>query len=379
MNDFLYFKILDNTVLSWLIAAGVILIAFLIRKLISQVIANFIIRFFPKKSNVSFSSDFKQYISTPLGDLIFIIIALGALDKLTLPSFCNIKVYGQITFAHVLQTASRVIAIYASFKLFSGIAKFLFALWRNRADTANNKSLVQLIGVFGGIVNVMLIMFAIMTIANIAFGLNIQGFITSLGIFSAAIALAGKESLENLIASFIIFLDKPFYIGDTVSVNGSQGTIETIGLRSSRLRTADQTILVVPNKRMVDSIVTNFSLRTKWRYTEELQIGLSTKTEDLKILQDAISEILNEDKRVEPKFVYFKETGSNAHVIYLEFFVVVGPTMQEVYDIYSSINEKINEIFKEKNISFAQESSTIEVHTTDQNAIKNGDNDQSPV
>lgn len=371
MNEFLNFQILDNSVKSILIAVAVIVFAFLVRRLISQVIANFIIRFFPQRENRNYSIDFKKFISIPLGDLIFFIIAVGALNKLHEPSFFEIPLYKKLTVGKLVEILSQIVVIYSAFKLFIGISKFLFALWRNRAEDAKNKSAMQLIGVVGGIVNVILIMFAIMTIANIAFGLNIQGFITSLGIFSAAIALAGKESLENLIASFIIFLDKPFYIGDYVSVGTNQGTIEAIGLRSSRLRSPDQVVIVVPNKQMVDSVVTNFSLRTKWRYIENLEVSLSATSDQLSMLQSSIFDILSNHEKIESKFVYLKETGKNAHIIYIEYYIVVGPTMQGVYDVYSNINEQINSLFKKMGISFAQESSTISIVTADQENIKN--------
>jgi MscS family membrane protein len=88
--------------------------------------------------------------------------------------------------------------------------------------------------------------------------------------------LAAKKSLENLITSFIIFFDKPFFTADTVKVNGITGKIEKIGLRSTRIRTIDKTLITVLNKQMVDSIVDNLSMRTKRR--AEISLELSTKT-----------------------------------------------------------------------------------------------------
>ncbi|MFT4203719.1 MAG: mechanosensitive ion channel family protein [Chitinophagaceae bacterium] len=363
MNEFLNFQILDNSVKAILIAIGVMLFAFFIRRLVSQVIANFIIRFSPKDEKRTHSIDFKQYISIPLGDLIFILIAFAALDKLNAPSFFAVKIYKKITIDRMLESLSQIVVIYCAFRLFTGISKFLFALWRNKAEKSKNKSAMQLIGVVGGIVNALLIMFAMMTIVNIAFGVNVGGFLAGLGIFSAAVALAGKESLENLIASFVIFLDNPFYIGDYVSVGSDEGTIESIGLRSSRLRSPDQVVIVVPNKKMVDSVVTNFSLRTKWRYIETLEVTLSATSEQLRSLQSAIADILKSEEKVDSQFVYLKETGKSAHLIYIELSIVVGPAMQDVYDVYSHINEQINDLFKKRNIAFAQESSTVSIVT----------------
>jgi MscS family membrane protein len=81
-------------------------------------------------------------------------------------------------------------------------------------------------------------------------------------LWGAALALAARESLENIIASFIIFFDKPFVTGDNLKIQQVTGTVERIGLRSTRIRTADKTLVSVPNKQMVDSIVDNLSMRT---------------------------------------------------------------------------------------------------------------------
>ncbi|PZP50141.1 MAG: hypothetical protein DI598_06290 [Pseudopedobacter saltans] len=358
MNEFLNFQILDNSVKSVLIALLVILFAFLVRRLISQVVANFIIRFFPKNSARNYSKDFKDFISVPLGNLLFILIAINALDRLSTPSFMEHAFFGT-KLSKIWGGVVTIIVVYSTFRFFTGISKFVFSVWGNKALDSKNKSAVQLLNVFGGIVNVILIIIAIIIIAKSVFSLDVSGFITSLGIFSAAIALAGKESLENLIASFIIFLDKPFYIGDYVSVGSNQGTIESIGLRSSRLRSSDQTIIVVPNKQMVDSVVTNFALRTKWKYTQNLEVTLSANAQDLQMLQDAIRKILTTNESVDSQYVYLKSTGGSAHIIYMEYYILVGPAMQTVYDVYSEINKEIITLFQSSNIEFAQETSTV--------------------
>ena len=73
--------------------------------------------------------------------------------------------------------------------------------------------------------------------------------------------MSARESLENLIASFIIFFDKPFETGDTVKIKEFVGVVERIGLRSTRIRTFDKSLVAVPNKQMVDNILDNWSKR----------------------------------------------------------------------------------------------------------------------
>ena len=111
-------------------------------------------------------------------------------------------------------------------------------------------------------------------------------------------ALAAKESLENLIASFVIFFDKPFYTGDVVKVNNITGTVEHIGLRSTRIRTQEKTLVTVPNKQMVDSVVDNLSMRNQRRAEIKLEFVPKTTTENIENLITELKKILQSGKVV---------------------------------------------------------------------------------
>src|SRR5439155_27022864 len=112
-------------------------------------------------------------------------------------------------------------------------------------------------------------------------------------IVGAAIALALRESLENLIASFVIFFDKPFTTGDFVRVQSVAGNVERIGLRSTRIRTTDKSYVTVPNKQMVDSILDNVTLRSQIRGEINLFIDLQTSPARIQQLLDAIKKYLS--------------------------------------------------------------------------------------
>ena len=107
-----------------------------------------------------------------------------------------------------------------------------------------------------------LVIIGILLVLRFSFNKEIGNLLTGLSLVGAAIALATRESMENLIASFIIFFDKPFITGDLVKVNNLTGNIEKIGLRSTRIRTLEKTYISVPNKQMVDTIVDNMTNMT---------------------------------------------------------------------------------------------------------------------
>jgi MscS family membrane protein len=132
--------------------------------------------------------------------------------------------------------------------------------------------------------------------------------LAGLSLVGAAIALAAKESLENLIASFIIFFDKPFRVGDLLKVHQINGQVEHIGLRSTRIRTADKTYVTIPNKQMVDSIVDNQSQRKQRRGELLLQIDLKTSVLEISQL---ISEL--QEKIVIPEVVELTVLLSDIH------------------------------------------------------------------
>jgi len=132
---------------------------------------------------------------------------------------------------------------------------------------------------FRDFLKVILVIIGILMILSMAFGFEVSKLWTGLGIAGVALALATKESIENLIASFIIFFDKPFQTGDVLIVNNITGTVEKIGLRSTRIRTNQKTYVTVPNKQMVDSIVDNQTLRTQRKGEIRLQLDSSTPSD----------------------------------------------------------------------------------------------------
>jgi MscS family membrane protein len=183
-----------------------------------------------------------------------------------------------------------------------------------------------IIGIIGG-----------MLILHFAFAYNVGSLLTGLSIVGAAIALALRESLENLIASFVIFFDKPFTTGDFVKVQNISGNVEKIGLRSTRVRTTDKSYVTVPNKQMVDSILDNVSLRSQIRGEINLFINQQTSHEKMKQLLEATKGYLSGIKDVQSYNVFFNDFRGQAFVVFVEFFTPNISTNQ-----FNSIKDQLN-------------------------------------
>ena len=140
----------------------------------------------------------------------------------------------------------------------------------------------------------------------------------------AALALSSKESIENLIGSFIIFFDKPFTVGDTVKVNNISGAVEKIGLRSTRIRTDLKTYVTVPNKQMVDSIVDNQTLRTYRKAEIRLQFESSTAPTRSAFFRDC-RKILQEKASISDPTVFPHGYFRNFFLVNVDFFTAPVP------------------------------------------------------
>ncbi len=197
-----------------------------------------------------------------------------------------------------------------------------------------------------------------------SFHRNIGNLLTGLSLVGAAVALATRESLENLIASFIIFFDKPFVTGDLVKVLNFTGTVEKIGLRSTRIRTDSKTYITVPNKQMVDSILDNITLRTQRKVEIRLELRLATTVDEIKQLIVSTKNILQQQNEIEEFTVYLQETGKNAHIVLIEFFTPMPQEIATFFALRENINLSIIKTLQELKIELASNNADIKVYNT---------------
>ena len=318
MDHFLQKKVFDNTIESCLYVVGTILIMLLLKRLISKYLAQQLFKMIANKKSQTARQSFLDLVVEPLGLFLLLSISIIALDNLKFPGVLDYKIY-RITSQQLIESIANGIMVIVFIRLCLRIIDFIATILEEKANLTKDQTDNQLIIFFKDFFKVILVIIGVLLMMKFSFNKSIGNLLTGLSIVGAAIALATRESMENLIASFIIFFDKPFVVGDLVKVNGFTGNIEKIGLRSTRIRTTDKTYISVPNKQMVDSIVDNVSLRTQRKEELRLEIDLATNAMQLKALTDAVQQMLTLPE-IENKAVFLSETGKNAHVIAIEFF-----------------------------------------------------------
>ena len=245
------------------------------------------------------------------------------------------------------------------FILLLRIIDFIARILEKKADLTPNQSDNQLIIFFRDFFKALISIIGIMMALNYAFNLNVGSLITGLSIVGAGIALALRESLENLIASFIIFFDKPFTTGDLVKVLTVTGTVEKIGLRSTRIRTDQKTYVSVPNKQMVDSVLENLSLRTQRKGELKLEIDPTTAVAKIELLLTGIQKIL-ERKEVQEAHVLLNDISMQAFIITVDYFTA-SVTINEFNTIKQAINLSTLKLMEESAVEIAGASTDVQV------------------
>ena len=161
-----------------------------------------------------------------------------------------------------------------------------------------------------------LILFALVMAAS-QVGINVTAALAGLGVAGIAVGFAAQDLLSNIIAGFVIFLDKPFGVGDVIRMEEQYGSVTNITLRSTRIRTRQNTYVVVPNKRIIDAVVVNHSKHGETRV--DVPVGIAYKEsiiEARKVLLDAVSNLEDIIDHPGPSVVVDELAGSsvNLHV-----------------------------------------------------------------
>ena len=203
------------------------------------------------------------------------------------------------------------------------------------------------------LLKVFVVVIGVLVVLGEVFGVNVTALIGGLGIGGLAVAFAAKESLENLIASFTIFLDQPFGVGDLVTAGAVSGTVEKIGFRSTRLRTAEKSYLTVPNKSMIDKPLDNLSQRTARRVGFTLILSHGTSSEQLRaIIADGIAVLKAHPKITQDVQIKFNALTQAGKEVTIEYFVETS-SYDEYLDVKEDLNFRLVEVVEQHGGEFA--------------------------
>ncbi|MBO9572452.1 MAG: mechanosensitive ion channel [Chitinophagaceae bacterium] len=343
------FKIFDNTLGNYILITGVILLVVSVKRFLSRVAAALVFKVVKRIASGVDKKSFVNLVVPPLENFIMILVILVTLEKLKYPCILDVHIY-KVSLHRVIDIIAMCVMIISFIWLLLRIIDFIALILEQKANLTESQSDNQLILFFKDFFKVILVIVAILMILKFGFNFKISSLITGLSLAGAAIALATRESIENLIASFIIFFDKPFSTGDLIKVQNIQGTVEKIGLRSTRLRTTQKSYVTVPNKQMVDSIMDNITLQTQRRAFVQLELSADTPHEMVNQLILGIEEIMQRrSDKIENHTVFLADIIKNAYIINIEFFTATIP-VADFNALRQYINLAIIELMSQMNI-----------------------------
>ena len=367
-TQFLQTEFLGNSLQDYCWFLGAIVVGLLFKKLFSRYLSRLLYKVIGKKDIEIGVEKFNELLSKPIGLFIMLsIIYLGASHIQYPPSWNlgNVEEFGLKMMVSKVYVLVYVISIFwILLKVIDYVGLILFA----RAEKTENKMDDQLIPFIIEIAKIMTYIFALFIIMGNVFDVNITALATGLGIGGIALAMASKESLENLLGSFTIFFDRPFTVGDMVTVGSVTGRVEKVGFRSTRIRTFDRSLVTVPNKKMIDAELDNLGMRPIRRVKFSVGLTYHTSIEQIKkIVADMQTMIDNhprttnaegkksKDKEGKVRFDEFGDSSLNIFVLYY----VDSPKWDDLIDVREDINYKIMEIVKKHNSDFAFPSTTV--------------------
>ncbi|MDR2428544.1 MAG: mechanosensitive ion channel family protein [Candidatus Margulisbacteria bacterium] len=268
-----------------------------------------------------------------------------------------------LNFQHLLVSA-------AALKFLNVTAKILFAYYGIRfltnfvtplvehglgkKNTFNNKQTATVIKILLQI----LIWTLTLTLLLDNLGIRVSALVTGLGIGGVAIALASQSILGDLFSYFIIFFDRPFELGDYIVIGEFRGTVENIGVKTTRLRSLDGEELVFSNTDLTGSRVRNYKRMNLRRVVFRLNLPQQTPLEKLQEVPRLLETIIREQQQASFDRAHFAEFGASTLVFEVVYYVLSND-YNRYMDIQQAINFRIKEEFVKRNIELAYPAQAI--------------------
>lgn len=184
------------------------------------------------------------------------------------------------------------------------------------AASADNNLDQLMVEITRKVLKITLIIVSILFIGQSIFNLNITTLLAGAGVVGLAIAFASRETLANFFGTLVIILDRPFRCGDRIQVNGVDGLVKAVGMRSTRILTADESVYTIPNSRIAECDIENISNHGVIRFAFTIGLVYETPGGDIekamKILHEIADDFHGKDPQSRQPRVFFETLGSSA-------------------------------------------------------------------
>ena len=331
----------------------IVVLGFLFHKLMTFMFRRGISGLLHRMGYVDLASKVVLPIARP-ASLLFVIMLLGVLVPLVqLP-----VVLGKWIFL-VIRAALPFFATLVFYRMVDLVGVYMdhFA---NKTDNTLDDQLVPLVR--KALRTFVVIIGALFILDNLEF--NVTAFMAGLSIGGLAFALAAQDTIKNFFGSLMIFIDKPFQIGDWVTSGEIDGTVEEVGFRSTRIRTFRNSVTYVPNGKLADAVVDNHGLRQYRRFSTKLSLTYDTPPQLVELFVEGLRRIVAQhpQTRKDCYEIYLNELGAHSlDVMFYIFFAV--PTWSEELKAKHEVLIKIMKLADTLGVRFAFPTQTLHMET----------------
>lgn len=346
MNEFLTKTFYHNTIQQWAISFLFIFGAVIVAKIVYWAFGN-IVKKATEKTKSRLDDIIVDMIEEPI---VFGITILGifiGMERLTFPhgfdTFLN-KIYHVLVAINVTWLIARTI---------DALIKEYIAPWVDKSDKNLDN---QLLPVIRKGLKIIIWSLGIIVALNNA-GYDVGALIAGLGIGGLAFAMAAKDTVSNFFGGVTVFTDKPFKLGDRIKINGFDGTIVDIGVRSTRLKTLDNRIVTIPNAKFTDSFIENVTSEPNRKVVLNLGLTYDTPPDKMKLALEILKEINQENASTEEEaLVMFNSFGDFSLGIWFAYYIKSG---ESILQTQTDMNLAILKKFNENGLEFAFPTQTL--------------------
>ncbi len=340
--DTLFFK---NSLLSWLVAHGTSVVVFAALLLLRRVIVRRALAM-SAKTAMKWDDTLAELLRQTSAPFLFVFALTCGARLLSLPDRMSVALNTIVIVVLLIQVGIWLTAAARDI------------LERYRADKLpNDRSTATMIGAISFVVQ-LVIWSAVLLLVLDNMGFDITALVASLGVGGVAVALATQNILGDLFSSLAIVLDKPFVLGDFIIVDDLLGSVENIGLKTTRLRALSGEQLIFSNADLIGSRVRNFGRMYERRVLFPIGVTYQTPRRDLERIPDMLRAAIESQDDVRFDRAHFASYGDFS-INFETVYYVLSPEYNRYMDIHQAVNLSIHEQFEDATIEFAYPTQTL--------------------
>ena len=336
-----------NTVTHYVISAVLFIVALLARRIVTLLIFP-MLRRLAAKTTTTLDDKLFPALETPAAAFIMVVGIFASLKVLKLPPELD---------AHLpagSKVAFSLVIFWALWRALAAVLEHVAELARARSSAAAS----FMPWIKKSVLTVFMVLGALLLIESL--GYNVKAILAGLGIGGLAFALAAQDTLANIFGAIVVAVDQPFRIGETVRIGTNVGMVEDIGLRSTRIRLVDKSLMVIPNKTVAAETITNLSRFTRRRIDQVIGLTYDTKPEQMDEMVEEIRRIITAEPEVDATgvMVFFRDFNASSLDIWMVYEIPEND-FQKAMRCRQRVNMQIMRAVEQRGLSFAFPTQTL--------------------